>query len=246
MTAAGGNLYISSGIRACSGGWYRIWVTYTSAAAPLSGTAFGLFGLITGAERYDGSYTAVGNETFYLYGNQIEAGSFPTSYIPTTSSAATRSRDGLHAGDTNTVTVSSWTSSTEETNYVHAQQFAVSSNAPRLYEYDTNNNSSLAIVSSSQVNQQYSVGGVTQAEFISTITAFEEVKAAIAAKFNDFAASVNGLATLTDNSGSFAKRVSIKFGNSTANNRPLNGHIREFRYYPTRVTDLELQRITTP
>ncbi|MBE2191860.1 MAG: hypothetical protein IAE63_06740 [Alphaproteobacteria bacterium] len=214
-----------------STGWVRITVLFT--------TPLGCINVLLYLEN------SLSTGYMYLWGVQLEQGAFATSYIPTTSSAVTRTSDTLTANATNIIPVSSWASSIEETTYIHAQQFALSTTAPRLYEYDTNSNSSLAIVSASHVNQQYSVGGVKQAEFISTITAFEDVKAAIAAKFNDFAASVNGLTTITDNSGSFAKRVSIKFGNSTADNRPLNGHIREFRYYPIRVTNSELQRITT-
>jgi hypothetical protein len=73
-------------------GWYRITISATSNAsltvedqvALLAGLAFNGTG---------GSGTFAGTETVLAWGAQIEAGSFPTSYIPTTTSTLARSAD---------------------------------------------------------------------------------------------------------------------------------------------------------
>jgi len=52
------------------------------------------------------------NQGVYLYGAQLEAGAFPTSYIPTTASTVTRSADNASMTGTN---FSSWYNQTEST-----------------------------------------------------------------------------------------------------------------------------------
>jgi len=79
----------STRVDAYPNGWYRVSVTFTTAATPV--TIFG------------GVYVATSNGTLpttptagldcYIWGIQAEAGSFPTSYIPTTTSALARSAD---------------------------------------------------------------------------------------------------------------------------------------------------------
>ena len=55
------------------------------------------------------------NGTFYLYGTQVEAGAFPTSYIPTSGSTVTRSTDFASITGTN---FSSWYNQNEGTIYM--------------------------------------------------------------------------------------------------------------------------------
>ena len=71
-------------------GWYRLILTTIPA------TSSGLNGFIF--RLYDGSsnstvYLGDGTSGIYLWGAQVEAGSFPTSYIPTQGSTRTRAAD---------------------------------------------------------------------------------------------------------------------------------------------------------
>ena len=65
-------------------GWYRCSITYTATDTSSDVT----FQLATS----DGtnSYTGDGTSGLFIYGAQVEASSYPTSYIPTTSSSPTR------------------------------------------------------------------------------------------------------------------------------------------------------------
>ena len=92
--AGAGITYNTATIEAFTNGWYRISITAT---VPLgyvtvglcnasTGVTFGSFGLI--------NYTGDGTGTLYVWGPQIENGaSFPSSYVPTSTAAATRAAD---------------------------------------------------------------------------------------------------------------------------------------------------------
>jgi hypothetical protein len=72
----------SASITSVGNGWYRCFV-YDSTA----GTTAHIYG------RGGTSYAGNGVNGFYIFGAQLEAGAYPTSYIPTTSASATRVAD---------------------------------------------------------------------------------------------------------------------------------------------------------
>ena len=76
---------LTAAIQAYPNGWYRCSITGT---ATLAGGNY----LING---YSGTttYTGLNGPAFYIYGAQVEAGAFPTSYIPTVASSVVRSAD---------------------------------------------------------------------------------------------------------------------------------------------------------
>ena len=67
-------------------GWYRAWCTFTASNSTLANY------LIFRSDSNSGSYTATGS-SIYVYGFQLEAGSYPTSYIPTYGTSASRAED---------------------------------------------------------------------------------------------------------------------------------------------------------
>ena len=70
-------------------GWYRIAITYT-ATGTVTNHRFRVQVL---SDSYGSVWQANGADGIYVYGAQLETGSFPTSYIPTSGSAVTRSAD---------------------------------------------------------------------------------------------------------------------------------------------------------
>jgi hypothetical protein len=81
---------ITSGIETYSDGWYRIFMTSTTGTVA-SNTGFYLN--ITNSSGSSGSTTLTSSQGLFVYGTQMEAGAFITSYIPTNGSTATRGVD---------------------------------------------------------------------------------------------------------------------------------------------------------
>ena len=95
-------------------GWYRITLTKTTPSA----SAFQPRILISRTGSSSQTYQADGTSGIYIWGAQVEAGAFPTSYIPTTASTVTRSADLAQMTGTN---FSSWYNRTEGTLYANAK-----------------------------------------------------------------------------------------------------------------------------
>ena len=82
--------------------WTRVSYTFTTPVGCISARVY----------PYRNAVISQNNGTFYLWGAQVEAGAFPTSYIPTTASTVTRSADNADMTGTN---FSSWYNSSEGT-----------------------------------------------------------------------------------------------------------------------------------
>jgi hypothetical protein len=79
-------------IEAFSDGWYRISGTGTS---DLTGASFAFFANTDATILASETYTGDGTSSVYWHGRQVEAGAFPSSYIPTEASSVGRNADVL-------------------------------------------------------------------------------------------------------------------------------------------------------
>ena len=94
------------------------------------------------------------------------------------------------------------------------------------------------------------VGGTSQAQIGATHTTGQGVynRYSFAYKTDSFAGAINGVLQNEDTSGSLPTNLDrFKFGgyNNNVSNNNLDGHIKYLHYYPKRLTNAQLQLLTS-
>lgn len=247
-------------ITACQNGWYRISVTgiVDNSSTMADMTIYSATSLL--ASGYP-SYTGDGTSGLYIWGAQLEAGSYPTSYIPTTSATVTRSADVSSSAattrsvDNATITgtnFSSWYKQDEGTLFAKADvPYLGGSGYPGFLAVDdttTNNAMYLGVndATNDASTSDIKISGTSQATISpKTYTAGSLTKATIAYKLNNSQCVYDGTAGTTDTSCSIPIVTRLLIGNTTTASYPLNGHIYKISYYPKRLSDTELQGLTS-
>ncbi len=227
----------SSSITAVGNGWYRCTATQTASSTGASG-----FQLVLVDDSANPIYTGDGTKGVFVFGYQVEEGAFPTSLIPTTAAAATRSASvcQLNGADFSSI----WNVS-EGTLIIEGD--SVANGTTPFVCLDDNTSSERIEIYGSGTDPKVLVvdGGSAQVDIdagtISNGTAF---KLAFSYKLNDFAVSLNGGTVATDTVGTLPTVDRLRIGSNQAGNY-LNGHIARLRYYPTRLTNAKLQELST-
>ncbi|KYP10550.1 MAG: hypothetical protein A0129_12190 [Limnobacter sp. CACIAM 66H1] len=170
---------------------------------------------------------------------QFEVGAFPTSYIPTTTASVTRAADVASVN-----TLSPWYRADEGTFFVEAS--SVVTGVVYAYQLDdgTLQNRIFSLVDNAH---QFSVriADTVQAQLdAGSVLINSPNKIAGSYKANDFALSLNGSAPVFDIDGSVPNASILRIG-STINSGYLNGHIRQIKYFPQRLTNAQLQALTS-
>ena len=179
-----------------------------------------------------------GNQTtgnVIVWGAQLEALAFPTSYIPTTTAQVTRASDNASMTGTN---FSSWYNNAEGTVYTDA--VVPTASYVSAISDGTANNYIVNRYNSSGASAIVTTSGTIQANYGSPTLSG---KNASTYKVNDFASSVNGASPATDTSGSIPTVNQLQIGSFLSANYA-NGTIKKIAYYPIRVTNTQLQALT--
>jgi hypothetical protein len=237
-TAAG----TTATIEALPNGWYRC------RASRVTGT--GSIQLVINLANADNSAVFVGvvGQGIFLWGVQREAGAFATSYIPTVASQVTRSADVATMTGTN---FSSWFNPSEGTfvasygaspnlfaTYLAASNGVVSQNSIH-FDNDSGGTMRSVYYSGSVAQATLSLGAYGAAGTVNTVASAYAV--------NDFAASRNGAAVVTDTSGALPislTQLNIGADPSGAAVNVTNSHIRSIRYYNKRLYNQQLQTLS--
>jgi hypothetical protein len=225
---------------AVGNGWYRCTL---SGITNTSGTTFRAIVFVVQTAGST-TYTGDGYSGIYIWGAQLEAGAFPTSYIPTVAATVTRNADEASMTGTN---FSSWYRADEGTLYSEAIfTNTVSFNTVAALGDGTTNNIIRTIQWNDGTDRIFAVttNNTTQASFIGTGQVGAS-KFAGAYKFNDVNASKNGSIGTTDTSAVIPAVNALYIGQSGPALFLLNGHIRKLAYYPKRLTNAELQGLTS-
>lgn len=214
-------------------GWYRCSNTYTTNA--------------TGSTLAVRLATSSAG-TYHVFGAQVEEASFPTSYIK---------NEGTSGGVTRSADVASIPVADFGYNYnkgtvlVEFQQdFEYGGTGfPRVFEIGDPstervnvyiNENSGVLVAGANFNNATQAGLALKTETDGTV---EATKVAYAFADDDFAASDDGDTVAIDTSGSFSggtPRTKLLLGSSN-----FCGHIKSIKYYPRRLTNAQLQDLTS-
>jgi hypothetical protein len=218
-------------------GWYRAVLTFTTGTETTIRCIYSV--------NDSSSTTGDGVKGIFIWGAQLEAGAFSTSYIPTTTTALTRSADVASMTGTN---FSSWYNALQGTFVVTwdiyqfvagvSLRFAVSdgtsSNQYRVRLRDTG---------TTQVRHDVTNAGVTTALGSPGVLATVNNEA-FAYATNNYGGVLNGGAVSTAVSLTLPTVNQINLGGGVAGVNPLNGHLRSLTYYPTRLANAQLQALT--
>ena len=215
-------------IESVGNGWF-----YCTASVTATSTQTGVF------------YVNVTNADLYLWGMQLEAGSYATSYIPTTSASVTRNADvisktGISSliGQTEGVIFYDFILSTTGVDFTLANLYS-SSNA--------NSYSLFYINPSNQIGVSMTNNGSTECEIIVPTLALGRHRIAFAYKQNDFVVYVDGVQIGTDTNGTIPTMDSL---NLIGFNLAPSAYRQEVNIYaaalwPTRLTNTQLAQLTT-
>ena len=190
-----------------------------------------------------GSMTSVSGNYAYVWGAQVEEGSYLTSYIPTQGSAVTRLADVCNNGGNEQVF-------NDSEGVLIAEISALDSNVGTeryVYIGDGTNTNRLVIRYSpteNDIRMLVSSGGSTQVSLGTTNYNVEEShKIALKYKVNDFALWIDGVEVLTDTSGSTPIGLSeLTFSITGAE---FYGYMKQLQYFDKALTDIELKALTT-
>ena len=214
---------------AVGNGWYRVFLPVTVATASGNGT----YWVITGPAS-----------SVFIWGAQLEAGTFATSYIPTpTAATATRNADVASVS-----TQAFPYNQAEGSVVVNATLGNTSNNGPvALTINDGTANNEIYILQTVGTGTRRSVliyaGGAQQAILAESLTNTVGLttKAAGAFKLNDVAGSIDGGTVVTDTPPATIPTVNtMRIGNVSTGNQAFNGWIRQITYLPRRISNAEL------
>ncbi len=229
-----------------SNGWYRVsWTCAATATVLTNNVIIGCIQNTNGTTRLP-TYAGSTSNKLLAAMCQFEVGSFPTSYIPTTTGSVVRSADVC------SITAANFTSFYNQSEgtmlagvtapggYGSLLQYiygiSASTGTELLAGYRESSRDIRVATLIASVNQTPSLNGGNLADSSSS-------KIAIASRQNDFAISQNGSISTTL-TGLMPSVDRLFIGNRVGTDRAWNGHIASIRYYKKRLPNAKLAQLT--
>jgi hypothetical protein len=228
-TPSGG---VTAKIEDYGGGWYRCSVVFT--ATSTGATAFRI---------YPSSTTGDGTSGAFVWGAQLEEGSYPTSYIPTLGTSVTRVAD-----DASKTGITSLIGQTEGTLFaeIDFQQTEPSARFIAIGDGTVLNRISLFTNASNDgFRVLVSNGGITQVDSSFAVPK-GVVKFALGYSNNDYIFYVDGVSKMTDTSATVPACSNVYLGRQEISlTNVLGSGINQALLFKTRLSNTELAQITT-
>lgn len=226
------------GIQKCLNGWWRIWISYT-AASDVPAATFRVQLYKNNASVYQGE----AGKGLFLFGRQVEVGDSVSSYIPAGASAATRAAESIWmpvsamVEGTLLVTCAPTDPVTASGNRSHLSlSDGSSSNFARL-----NITGAGSLTSSVTKNGAHGYGGT-----LGLFQAGTTLKRALAFSNADAKHCTNGvLGAPSDSSYQGANSMNQLWLGSLNGSQGFNGTLARVAVYSKRLSDAQLQRLTS-
>lgn len=234
---ASGATPTASTITDVGNGWYRCSITVTATAASNVWRIY-----VMASNSASTAYSGDGTSGIYIWGAQLEAGAFATSYIPTTTTALTRNADVATMTGTN---FSDWFNASEGTlacefGYIgppkaNGAVASINNNTTsnRLLSVEVGTTSGLIATSTSGFS------GAT----IATMVIGNTYSTSLGVNTTQFAFAYNGNAT-TQQAGTInaTAMTQLEFGGLAGQStRVQNIYLKNCYYYPQRLTNNEIR-----
>ena len=244
----GGGVTTDYGVIKYPNGWYRLWV----AGYPNTTTTGRRYRIrLTDASGVpDFSGDAVSSYV-YSWGVQVEAGAFPTSYIPTQGSTATRTKEYPTISGTD---FTDFYNPSEGTFYVRYSMkgYYATDGFNRIFEISDGGSTNRFSALLRGINDDIYEGAVWGINFNTSLITFGDFYTYIVGyKENDFqryAIDRNGnIDSNTDTSVEVSSFIPTELNigyQADGDSRQLDGHISQLLYYPTRLPNSQLQTLT--
>jgi hypothetical protein len=218
-------------------GWYRCSLTFTAAS-----TTSGVITFLLGETRSQ-SYTGDGTSGIYIWGAQLEQGSYATSYIPTSSSTVTRSAETCNGAGT-----SAEFNDSEGVMFIEISSGANGGNRQiGISDGTSSNRLLLALRPDNETIRLYyqGTGGTVQLDKAGNDF---EIPMKIAAKYKsgDFALWINGFEENTSTSAVTTSGLSqFDFYNIADPTQVMYGNTKQLITFKEILTDAELEDLTS-
>jgi hypothetical protein len=241
VSALGTFSLASSKIEEYANDWYRVKLTVT-----VPSTTTSIVARIYSLENVSGVGTGDGTSGIYIWGAQLEEGSYLTSYIPNfgTALGVTRvAETAKNSGDASTFNDSEGVLMAEISALVNdsdTKRISLSdgTTSNRLSIYLSDNSVGLVQVAAGSVNINTNLTGYDATLNSKIIAKYKQ---------NDFSLWINGYKILTDTSGNaYGDGVldTLNFDNGYSGN-DFYGNIKQVQYYDSALNDSELETLSS-
>jgi len=228
----------TASIQNVGNGWYRCSVTRTTNVGQTTMSARYYVCNNANVSSFAGDNTS----GVLLWGAQLEAGAFPTSYIPTTTAAATRSADVASITGT---AFSSWYRQDEGTVFAEFSAAAYSTASLAISD-GTNNNRIMIDRGSTGTRYVITNAGVAQSVGAQTPYVLNSfARSAIGFALDNCNLAVSGATQTVDTSASIPSSVDrLLLGVNAGGSGYGNGPIKRIAFWRSRLSDSTLASIT--
>jgi hypothetical protein len=189
----------------------------------------------------------LGGQSFYVTCPQFELGTFPTSYVPSTSGIVSRQADNI------STPLGPWFVSSQGTLIVDALFGTIPTTSfPRYAEFSdggiASNYNALSFSPGTSQQAIMAISSAAAATSTVTFTPIVNIPFKVGLTYTTTAHQVcanGGTPSSQSNTGVPNSLIVLQLGNRPAMDRHLNGYVRRLRYFPRVLSNAELAQATT-